>query len=136
MKHQDGMSFPRWFLLPWCTLGLLGVMLSACLTTHMGGDGVSGGAVVQTPEEQIVAFAHANFDHLKADMARGEGDHLQTLAVLLGIGPEQQAEFYTFTHDAFPVLFPSDHVAAREMVTFLTRELAHHPQLHQLIVMR
>src|SRR5262249_14909779 len=110
-------------------LGLLGSTLSACLTTGTGGNGVSGGAVVMKQEEKIEVFAAANFEHLKADMARGQGEHLSLFAQLLGIPPEHQAEFCTFTQEKFPVLFPSEHVASTEMVATLSSELSRHPQL-------
>ena len=84
-------------------------------------------------EEKIEVFAAANFDYLKADMARGQGDHLSTFALLLGIPPEQQAEFFSFTQDKFPVLFPSERVASSAMVTALTSELSRHPQIHRRI---
>jgi hypothetical protein len=86
-------------------------------------------------EEKASLFAAANFDRLKEDMAKGQGEHLTSFAMLLGIPKEQQAEFYIFTQEKFPVMFPSEQVTADEMVATLTRELSNHPQLHNIVAM-
>ena len=130
------MKLYRRLFFPLFTIGLLGATLSACLTTHTGDGGAAGRASMKSQDEQIAAFTDANLDRLKVDMARGQGEHLHMLAVLLGIPSEQQAEFCNFTKESFPVLFPSDHVAASEMIAILTRELDQHLQIHRTIVMR
>ena len=68
-------------------------------------------------------------------MAKGQGDRLTAFAVLLGIPPEQQAEFFTLTQEKFSVLFPSGQVTATEMVAALTRELSSHPQIRRIVVL-
>lgn len=125
-------SYTRFFL---CALmiGLLGPTLSACLTCHTGGGGASGGAVVQ--EERIRIFVATNFDRLKEDIAKGHGEHLGSLATLLGVPSDQRIEFYTFTQEKFPVLFPSPQVTAEEMVATLTRELSSQQQIHRRMAM-
>ena len=85
-------------------------------------------------QEKIQVFAAVNFDRLKEDMAKGRGEHLTSFAVLLGVPPEQQAEFFTFTQEKFSVLFPSGQVTATEMVAALTRELSSHSQIHRIVM--
>jgi len=117
------------------TIGLLGSTLWACFSVSTRDGEASGTAVVMTPEERLAIFTGANFDHLKEDMARGQGDRLTAFAVLLQIPQEQRTEFFTLTQEKFPVLFPSEQVAASEMITTLTHELSHHPQIHSILAM-
>jgi len=126
---------PRhWLFLCMLTVGLFGYTLSACITASTG-DGRSSGAVVaMSQEEKITFFVATNFDRLKEDMARGRGDRLTALALLLGIPPEQQAEFFTLAQEKFSVLFPSEQVASTEMVAALTHELSSHPQIHRIVM--
>jgi hypothetical protein len=117
------------------TIGLLGSTLWACFSVSTGDGKTSGAAVAMNQEEKIAVVTVANFDRLKEDMARGQGDRLTAFAVLLQIPQEQQAEFFTLTQEKFPVLFPSGQVAANEMIATLTRELSYHPQIHSILAM-
>ena len=54
---------------------------------------------------QVQQFASVNFDRLREDMARGDGEHLRTFAYLLGIRENHQAEFFAATKKNYPVLF-------------------------------
>jgi len=125
-------SYKRFFL-RMLTIGLLGYTFSACFTSHTGGGGSSGTAIIR--EERIRIFAVANFDRLKEDMARGQGEHLTAFAMLLGIPQEQQAEFGAFTQKKFLVLFPSRQVTPEEMIAALTHELSSRPQIHSVVAM-
>jgi len=129
------MTLDNGFFLRMLTLGLLGVMLSACFSVSTGDGKSSGAAVVMNPEEKIQAFAAANFERLKEDMVRGQGDRLSALALLLGIPQEQQAEFFTFTQEKFSVLCPSPQVTSDEMVTRLIHELASYSQIHRILAL-
>ena len=116
------------------TIGLLGSTLWACFSVSTRDGKTSGAAVAMNQEEKIAVVTVANFDRLKEDMARGRGDRLTALALLLGIPPEQQAEFFTLAQEKFSVLFPSEQVASTEMVAALTRELSSHPQIHRIVM--
>ena len=114
-------------------IGLLGASLAACVTSSAAGK--SGGGVAVVREERIRNFAATNFEHLKTDIAKGQGEHLATFAALLGVPEEQQPEFFTFTQENFILLFPSPQVSPEEMVAALTRELAHVPQIHNVVAL-
>ena len=82
-----------------------------------------------SPEEKAQSFTRDNFFRLKEDMALGKGEHLASLATLLGVPEKHQAEFLTLTKEKFPALVSSDQVTADEMFAALQRELAEHPHL-------
>ncbi len=47
--------------------------------------------------QKIKAFTTVNMDRLREDMARGGGEHLASLAYLLGVGKEHRDDFFTLT---------------------------------------
>ncbi len=51
-----------------------------------------------TAELKIRAFAALNFENLSQDMARGQGEHLTSLAALMGIPAEHKDEFFALSH--------------------------------------
>ena len=125
-----------WLPLRTLTVALLGYMVSACTVSTDPSSSTPGSSRHgMNQQEKIQVFAAVNFDRLKEDMAKGRGEHLTSFAVLLGVPPEQQAEFFTFTQEKFSVLFPSGQVTATEMVAALTRELSSHPQIHRTLAM-
>lgn len=107
-------------------MALLGLIFSACIVSS-GGSSPSKPTSL-TDEERVSLFASANFDRLKEDMAAGQGEHLASLATLLGVPQAQQPEFFSFTKQNFPLLYPSEEVTSDDMVTSLTREMSSHPQ--------
>jgi hypothetical protein len=80
-------------------------------------------------EEKAKSFARDNFFRLKEDMALGKGEHLASLATLLGVPEQHQAEFFALTKEKFPSLVRSEQVTADEMFMALNQELAAHPHL-------
>jgi hypothetical protein len=79
--------------------------------------------------EKAEYFARDNFFRLKEDMAIGKGEHLASLATLLGVPEQHQVEFFALTKEKFPSLVSSDQVTADDMLLALDRELAAHPHL-------
>lgn len=62
-------------------------------------------------------FAFVNYDQIKRDMARGEGEYLTTLATLKGIAANDRAAFYALTRERFAELAGPD----TTVVEFLTK---------------
>ena len=58
----------------------------------------------------------AIMDEFSEDVARGEGDALDTVAVVYGVQPEDRDTFANVMHENFNVLFPSEDVTADEMM--------------------
>jgi len=71
------------------------------------GGGVLGCDPTQTVqnEQATEVFVASNMDQLSSEVARGDGDYLNVLAVLMGIEAKDQAAFKKVTQDNFDQLF-------------------------------
>ena len=66
----------------------------------------------------------AIMDEFSEDVARGEGDALNTVAVVYGVQPEDRDTFAKVMHENFNVLFPSEDVTASEMIESIEAVMA------------
>ena len=98
------------------------------LSSTSGKSWLTEDGLVKT-EEKVNVFAAMNFDNLKQDMAKGEGEYLASLGTLLGIPDSQQDEFSTLAKERYQALVPSETTTPGEMVAALSRELSANPQL-------
>jgi hypothetical protein len=73
-------------------------------------------------ERQALVFTAFNFDNLRDDIARGEGEYLRSLGSLMRVRTDRQGHFYAFAQSRYHVLFPSQSTTPTEMLTALTRE--------------
>lgn len=98
-------------------------------TSGCTNDGVIAGNV------KVGAFADANLDHLRQDMAQGNGEYLASLAALIGVPAERQDEFFALTQTHYASLFPSEQTTSSELLVALNQELSGHPELlgHDLV---
>lgn len=80
-------------------------------------------------EKKAEAFINTNFARIKEDMVRGRGEHLASLATLLGVREERCTEFFSLTKEKFPSLIMSERTTSNEFLTALNHELAMHPYL-------
>src|SRR5574337_877926 len=55
-------------------------------------------------EEQTDVFVAATFDGLTAEMAKGEGEHLASLATMMGVPVEQQPQFFALAQERYQEL--------------------------------
>jgi DUF3015 family protein len=81
------------------------------------------------PEQKAKSFTSDNFARVKEDMALGRGEHLASLATLLGIPEKHQAEFFALTKEKFSSLVSSEQITADEMFAALNQELLARPHL-------
>lgn len=63
---------------------------------------------------QLTQFVSANLDTLAKDIAVGQGESLNTLAELAGIGSEKKAAAFQKLQANFSTIFPSEKVEAPE----------------------
>ena len=77
-------------------------------------------------------FAATNFENVSQDMARGEGEHLTSLATLMGVPEDQQAEFFTLAQDNYTTLIQSGETTPVAMLKALHDAMETHPVLAQL----
>ena len=97
----------------------------------------TGGAIADknaTPREKAIAFADANFDRLRAEMAVGNGEHLSSLGFILGVSDEHQQAFFALTKDRFASLFDADQTTPEQFMTRLELELAAHAHFTQSLM--
>lgn len=55
--------------------------------------------------QKTEVFASYSYEHLRADMARGSGEYLVSLATLAGIPPGRQTEFQGQMRDSYSTMF-------------------------------
>ncbi|WP_455202394.1 DUF3015 family protein [Kaarinaea lacus] len=72
-------------------------------------------------------------DEFSEDVARGEGDALDTVAVLYGVEKTDRDTFAKVMHENFAVLFPSEDVTADEMIASIENVMKADPTLAKYI---
>ena len=82
-------------------------------------------------EQKVNMFATVNFENLSQEMAQGQGEHLASLATLMGVPAEQQAEFFAVTQDRYNVLVKAGESSPVAMIKAINDAIATHPVLAQ-----
>jgi hypothetical protein len=75
-----------------------------------------------TQSAKVPLFAKSNWDNLLEDMARGQGEHLASLASLLGVPREQHPAFFVVAQEEYSSLSLHDKVPAPEVMIAGLRE--------------
>lgn len=66
--------------------------------------------------QSMALYMDSNVDKIARDMSRGEGENLDTLAVLLNIEAGDRETFRTLLQDNFAAIFPSSETTSGEAV--------------------
>ena len=74
-------------------------------------------------------FVEVNLDSLRLEMAKGQGEYVNTLASLLGATEATQPQWVRFFHSEYQSLFPKAETSSDEMLKTLSQKLAAHPEL-------
>ena len=74
-------------------------------------------------------FAQLNFENLSQEMAQGQGEHLASLATLMGVPTENQAEFFAMTQERYTTLVKAGEASPVAMIKALNDAVAAHPVL-------
>jgi len=61
--------------------------------------------------KKVTTFVAENMDNLAKDIAQGNGEYLNTLAVLLEVPDGERIEFYAKLQTNFSNIYPSDNVS-------------------------
>ena len=80
-------------------------------------------------EHKVNAFAALNFENLSQDMAQGHGEHIASLATLMGIPADQQPAFFAMTQGKYASLVTAGETSPVAMVKALNEAVATHPML-------
>jgi len=83
-------------------------------------------------EHKVSTFASLSFENLSQEMAQGQGEHLASLAALMGIPAEHQAEFFALTQAQYTSLIESGETTPVAMLTALHDAMKAHPVLASL----
>lgn len=119
-------------------LASVGLVISACNTSKATvdtfakftsstspGEFMNADGVVQESQKARL-FTAVVFENLEQDIARGNGEYLTSLAVLLKIPAQEQDEFRTLSQSEYPLLFASDRRTAESMLATLTSKREDH----------
>ena len=85
-------------------------------------------------EHKTTMFASLNFDALTAEMAQGQGEHLASLATLMGVPAERQGEFFAMAQERYTSLVQAGEASPVALVKSLNDAIAGHPVLAQVSV--
>jgi len=83
------------------------------------GDWINADGVIQESQKARL-FAAVAFENLEQDIARGNGEYLRSLAVLMKIPAGEQDEFRSLSQRQYSRLFASDRRTAESMLATLT----------------
>lgn len=83
-------------------------------------------------EQKTTMFAQLNFENLSQEMAQGQGEHLASLATLMGVPAEHQAEFFAMTQERYTSLVKTGEASPIAMVKAINDAIATHPVLAQV----
>lgn len=82
-------------------------------------------------EQKVNMFASVNFENLSQEMAQGQGEHLASLASLMGVPVEKQADFFAMTQDRYNSLVKAGESSPVAMIKAINDAIAAHPVLAQ-----
>lgn len=113
-------------------LASIGLVISACNTTKATIDTFAKFTSSTSPGEFITPdgviresqktrlFAAVAFENLEQDIARGTGEYLESLAVLMKIPPGKKEEFRMHSQSNYSVLFEPDLRKAEKLLATLS----------------
>lgn len=102
--------------------------------------GISSGTSGCTNDGKVMAehkttmFAELNFENLSQEMAQGQGEHLASLAALMGVPAQHQGEFFAMAQEHYTTLVKAGEASPVAMVKALNATMAAHPVLAQAIL--
>lgn len=81
--------------------------------------------------EKVNVFTALNFDNLSQEMAQGQGEHLTSLATLMGIPQEQHQEFFAMTQEKYTALVQAGESSPKAVVKAMHDAMKGHLVLAQ-----
>lgn len=95
--------------------------------------GCTKDGVVRSPT-QVRMLMISSLDNLATDVARGQGETLDSLAALMAVAPEDQPRFFASLQGHFDQIFPSEDVSVDEVIVSLNAVLAEDPVLQRYVI--
>ncbi len=81
----------------------------------------------------MAMYMDSNIDKIARDMSRGNGENLETLAVLLGVDAADRGEFRQLLQDNFATVFPSSDTTSDEATNAIVALLEKHQSLSKYV---
>lgn len=76
--------------------------------------------------EKVNVFTAMNFDNLAQEMAQGRGEHLTSLATLMGVPEENHQVFFAMTQENYTTLVQAGETSPKAVVKALHDAMAGH----------
>ena len=83
-------------------------------------------------EHKATVFTASNFENLSQDMAQGRGEHLASLATLIGVPANHHGEFFAMTQNQYTALLREGEASPVAMVKAINDAIVSHPVLAQV----
>jgi hypothetical protein len=80
-------------------------------------------------DSKTVMFAELNFENLSQEMARGQGEHLTSLATLMGVPADRHDAFFAMTQERYTSLVEAGDTSAVAMIKAINEAISGHPVL-------
>jgi Protein of unknown function (DUF3015) len=90
-------------------------------------------AVVRSPTKVRMLMV-SSLDNLATDVARGQGETLESLASLMAVEPDDRARFFASLQGDFGRIFPSEDVTVDEVIVSINAVLAEDPVLQRYVI--
>jgi hypothetical protein len=98
--------------------------------------GMSSGTLGCNTRENVKSMAlymDGNIDKVARDMSRGEGENLETLAVLLGVEEADRETFRSLLQEEFATIFPSADTTSGQALDSIISLLEEHQTLNRYV---
>ncbi len=83
-------------------------------------------------DQKVTMFALLNFENLTQEMAQGKGEHLVSLATLMGVPEDQHGEFLAMAQERYTSLVQAGENSSAALVKSLNDAIAKNPVLAQV----
>jgi hypothetical protein len=90
-------------------------------------------AVVRSPTE-VRMLMISSLDNLATDVARGQGETLESLASLMAVEQDHREHFFASLQGDFGRIFPSENVTVDEVIVSINAVLAKDPVLQRYVI--
>lgn len=85
-------------------------------------------------EQKITMFAELNAEALAQEMAQGRGEHLASMATLMGVPQQHHEEFFAMAQRRYATLASSGDLSPATMVKALNDGMASDPSLAHVVL--
>ena len=87
-------------------------------------------------QQKTIMFAELNYETLTQEIAQGRGEHLASLATLMGIPAERQALFFALAQERYESLVEVEDNSPANLVNELNEAIEKHPDLEKVAMTR